>query len=309
MKNIHYDETKYALDPEFKPFVDKLALNNSHMIFTLRGYNEHNLSANTKRSMIKSSFNTEHPEGKRYIRKMRVYQNEQLVGEINADLRYNRSKPSDIIYGVISERIDNDRGARNMTVTSKLDAALRNAKRYLVPKNMDEVFDAGRTYIKEHYLSSMRDLRMPIHGGVLSRHSTVMQLYIYNLLNDIPIPDKIKEGIEVAMADPKYASGMREYNLAEEMVGLEKHLVPVVVHGSNYLYRLPEDNGTPMNTFSNGAVVCTAYENLSSLWQDRVAVLQLMEDHELVRGVGYRANSTHFLILDKEVDMFANVPF
>ena len=155
----------------------------------------------------------------------------------------------------------------------------------------------------------MRDLRSPIAGGALLRYTAALQLYIYNGIKNIPIPDKVKDSIEQVMAEPAYEKGMREFNLAEEMVGLEKHLVPVVVHGSNYLYRLPEDSGTPMNTFSNGAVVCAAYENLSSLWQDRIAVLQLMEDRELVRGVGYRANSTHFLILDKEVDLFANVPF
>lgn len=307
MKNIQYDETKYVLDPEFQPFAEKLALNNPHMVLTLRGCNESQLTAYTKRSMLKGSFNTEHPDGKRYIRRMRVFQNEQYLGDASADLRYNRNKPNDIIFGVHSERVDNDRGTRNTTVTSKLDGALRNAKRYLVAKNVDEIFEAGRAFIRDNYTSSLRQLRMPITGGAMSRYTSALQLYIYNGLKGITIPDKIKDSIELGMNDPAYEKGMQEFNLAEEMISFEKHLIPVVVHGNNYLYKL--DDGSALPTFSTGATVCTTFENLPPLWQDRIAVLQLMEDREMVRGVGYRANETGFYLLDKEVDMFANVPF
>ena len=307
MKNIQYDETKYVLDPEFQPFAEKLALNNPHMVLTLRGCNESQLTAYTKRSMLKGSFNTEHPDGKRYIRRMRVFQNEQYLGDASADLRYNRNKPNDIIFGVHSERVDNDRGTRNTTVTSKLDGALRNAKRFLVAKNVDEIFDAGRSFIRDNYTSSLRQLRMPITGGAMSRYTSALQLYIYNGLKGITIPDKIKDSIELGMNDPAYEKGMQEFNLAEEMISFEKHLIPVVVHGHNYLYKL--DDGSALPTFSTGATVCTTFENLPPLWQDRIAVLQLMEDREMVRGVGYRANETGFYLLDKEVDMFANVPF
>ena len=308
MKNIQYDETQYVLDPEFQPFAEKLALNNPHMVLTLRGCSTSQLTAFTKRAKIKGAFNDERTDGKRHIRRMRVFHNEQYLGDVSADLRYNRNKINDIIFGVHSERIDNERGSRNTTVTSKLDGALRNAKRYLVAKNIDEIFEAGRSHVRDNYAGSLRNLRSPITSGQTSRMGTSMQVYIYNQLKGIPIPDKIKDSLETQMSDPNYEKGMQEYNLAEEMISFEKHLVPIVVHGNNYLYRL-STNGNPLNVFSDGATVCTTFENLPPLWQDRVAVLQLMEDREMVRGVGYRADGSAFLILDKEVDMFANVPF
>jgi len=162
--------------------------------------------------------------------------------------------------------------------------------------------------VRDNYVSALRNLRIPITSGPLSRSVSMLQLYIYNNMKGIPVPDKVKDGIEAGMADPAYEKGMQEFNLAEEMVSFERHLVPVVVHGNNYLYKL-STNGDTLNAFSDGATVCTTFENLPSLWQDRIAVLQLMEDREMVRGVGFRASSEHFLLLDKEVDLFANVPF
>ena len=211
MKNIHYDETKYVLDPDFKPFVDKLALGSAHLLFTMRGYTESALSGVTKRNVIQSGFQaSEHPEGKRYIRRMRVYHGEQYLGDVSADMRYNRNKPNDVIYGVHSERIDNSRGTRNTTATNKLDTAVRNAKRYLVAKNIDEIYEGGREFARSRYVDSIRTLRGPIVNSQMSRSQANMQVYIYNKLKGIPVPQKIEDTVNQTMLTDAYDKAMQE---------------------------------------------------------------------------------------------------
>ena len=39
------------------------------------------------------------------------------------------------------------------------------------------------------------------------------------------------------------------------------------------------------------------YEEMPIPWQERIAVLQLITDGELVRDTGYRMNETHFRII------------
>ena len=103
------------------------------------------------------------------------------------------------------------------------------------------------------------------------------------------------------MLTDAYDKAMQEYNLAEETMTLEKYLTPIVVSSGNYMYRLT-DGHHRLTSFVEGPVVCTTFENLPPKWQDKVAVLQLMEDRELVRGVGYRADEANFLLLDYDVD-------
>jgi len=48
---------------------------------------------------------------------------------------------------------------------------------------------------------------------------------------------------------------------------------------------------------AQGDIGFFGFDLLPVAWQERIAVLQLMEDHEVVRDVGYRYNATHFFIL------------
>jgi hypothetical protein len=48
---------------------------------------------------------------------------------------------------------------------------------------------------------------------------------------------------------------------------------------------------------SDVQLVTKEYEELSQNMQDKIAVLQLMQDNEMVRNVGFRAKAGVFLII------------
>jgi hypothetical protein len=83
---------------------------------------------------------------------------------------------------------------------------------------------------------------------------------------------------------------MLEYMLASKM--RDKQMAIVVQHNNLFLCRSPSPDVIEQKTF----------EELPLAVQNAVAVLQLMEDSELVDDVGFRFNDRNFLIVNALFD-------
>jgi len=278
----------YILDPKLKELVDKLALRNPTHTYGGKGLNEDKLRNNSG-SRPRGERNLADPraDGLGYLYRVNVHCGTEFLGSIALDIRYGRSSGSEIVYALSSWRIQNERGSQNMTRTSKLDSALRAAKAAFVPQNVEELMDKTESVTTMAFTQSVADLKRPITHGAFVKNFARLQQYAFYLISGEDIPPEIKQEVESIMTSEKYKTAMAEYELAKRMDGVQMRALRV--HNGGYLMRVDEDPNVSV-------VKHLAYEELPDKVQSNLAVLQLMQDGELVYDVGFRLNPDCFLI-------------
>jgi hypothetical protein len=95
-----------------------------------------------------------------YIYKVKVLQDGEAVGSLTTTTRYRRSIGSELVYGVESFRIHKERGRDDTTYTKDLKVALRTAKKALVARATDEMYNHIYGAVRHNLdglLSSMRN--------------------------------------------------------------------------------------------------------------------------------------------------------
>jgi hypothetical protein len=226
-------------------------------------------------------------DGLRYLQRLNVHCGSELLGALFLDIRYGRSTGSEVVYGIKSWRIQKERGSQNLHRTAKLDAAVRAAKAAFVPQNTDEIMDKADDETSRALAQALADLKRPISHSSMFRHHVDLQQYVFYFLAGRQIPAPVKHEVEKCFTSEKYANAMAEYELAEYMGSIL--MQTIVAHNGGYLMRADEsDNKRVTKYFS--------FDELSRRTQERVAVLQLMQDNELVYDVGFRYNDICFSI-------------
>ena len=277
----------YALDPFLAELINKLALDMPAFTFTTKGMSKQDINYNTSKSSIQDR--TIVPsEGVEFLRMVRTYKGTEYLGEISIDTRYSRGGPTEKIYCIKSWRIDNQRGNANTSSTSKLMGAVRIVKKSFIPMIAAEVIEKANTAIYSSFSGAIRDLMRPISNSTMIPSSTIVQRYIYLLLRGEEIPNEVSELMRKDFLSEKYEKAMLEFMLAEKMT--DKQYAIVVQYSNTFLVkRFHADSH---------AVEYKQFDELPEKAQSALAVLQLMEDSELVDDVGYRFNDRNFYILD-----------
>jgi hypothetical protein len=276
-----------VLDPFLAGLVSKLALDMPQFTFTTRGMSKQDISYATSPSSFQDR-GVKPPEGTEFLRTVRVYKGSEFLGEVGVDRRYG-SRQSEDVYRLKSWRIENERGNMNESRTSKLGGAVRIVKRAFVPMDVAEIVGKATGEMHHAFVGSTRDLMRPIQGGHMVAHTAVMQRYVYLLLRKEEVPEVMDKRMRDDMLTEKYEKAMMEYLLAEKMAN--KPMSVVVQHHNVFLYRRHSPNADVIEQ--------KAYEELPEKVQNAVAVLQLMQDSELVDDIGYRYNDRNFLLLDE----------
>jgi hypothetical protein len=289
--NVVIPQDDLVLDPHLKPFVEKLALECPNFVLTSKGISEHFFSFRSVDGQ-----NTP-PDGKRFLQRLDVRDKPtgEYLGRIGVYRKYRSRGPDDIAMFVESWRITNERGARNTTYSTKLPSIMRTAKRALIPKGYEELLDHAKDEIEEAFLRSVRDLTSAIASGRLlpGSYNTTMQLYLYHSLTGAEVPPTIQfPDITPHFKTEKYKTGVEEFYLAKHMgkYHSDDRIRYVVLHNGMYVYRLKGDDAIHSNSF----------DDLPDWMKDHIGVLQLMEDRELVKDVGFRLSDTHFAVLQPE---------
>jgi hypothetical protein len=172
--------------------------------------------------------------------------------------------------------------------TTKLDIALRTAKKMFSPMNVREIMQAGEDSIQRGFYDASRNLRDPIQATRLVKSMVALQAFALAKALGEPIvsPDLLAVG--QTLTSDKYQQAMGEYFLARAMeddIALRKLTNIIAVGGNQYLMRNDE-----------GEVTRFDFDQLPEKVQSNVSVLHLMQDNEVVRNVGYRYNDTHFMV-------------
>jgi hypothetical protein len=279
------------MDPMLAELVTPLALAMPSYTFTTRTMDDTQFLHYSYPVALKNR-SVQAPEDKRFMRRLFVFCEDENLGELSVDSRYSRRSSTDLVWEVKSWRIFNERGDRSTTKTTKVDVAKRAVKKYFLPKGLDEVLENSKGVLYNCDRALAR-LASDISRNTLFKNHSDVQEYVYYQLMGQEIPIQLKQRVEAKMTSDKYHKAMSEFNLAASM-DVRKDKLFVIRHKGGYLYRAPvrEDEDE-----DKSSVMFQTFEELPSLWQDRLAVLQLMEDEEVVRDVGYRHNDTHFVIL------------
>jgi hypothetical protein len=281
----------YVIDPMLAELITPLALAMPSYTFTTRTMDDTQFTHYSFPVTLKNR-SVQAPEGKRFMRRLFVFCEDENLGELSVDSRYSRGSRNDLVWEIKSWRICNERGDRSTTKTTKVDVAKRAVKKYFLPKGLDEMLKNNADVMYD-YDRALGRLASDISRNTLFKNHSDVQQYVYYQLMGQEIPIQLKQRVEAKMASDKYHKAMGEFDLAASM-DVRKDRLIVIRHKGGYLYRAPvRENGDE----DKSSVMFQTFEELPSLWQDRLAVLQLMEDEEVVRDVGYRRNDTHFVIL------------
>jgi len=276
---------KRMLDPFLEKLVHKLALDHPQWTFSWKKANENSSRWPLVTQKDAEGNNIQAPDDFQYLRVIHVVEQGERLGKIWVNLRYGRSTTP--VYSVESWRIKSSRGAQNATTTEKFDIAVRKVKKNFVRMNHDEMMGKAESSIHAGIYGTLRDLREPIHRTSLVKDTVGLQKYVFCIVRGLPIPDEIRTTVETVFASEKYEEHMSRYELGNEIEAHQTadNMVYVVNQGGLYLCK------------AQGDIMTLDFDSLPVAWQERIAVLQLMEDHEIVRDVGYRYNATHFFII------------
>ena len=269
--SIHIDHDDFLLDPSFTDYVVKVAMAKPEWILRQQKVDKDNSHWYHHGSPLVGQ--RPDSETRKYLRALDVIENDEKLGEIGVTRVYHRAHSTE--YTTTSWRIQKTRGSRETKNTTKLDVALRNCKKFLVSKKLDEWLKVETPDVEVGYRRALSDLRNPIcYGHLVKDHSTLQQ-YMYCIANDKPIPQALADKVLPQLRKPAYEKAMAEFELANYME--DKKTLVVIRVGNYYLF---EDEFK--------VIVKLSFEQLPISMQEKLAVLQLMESGEVVRDVGYR---------------------
>lgn len=272
------------IDPHLVPFVEKLVLDNPNLV--LVGDTQGWSSAHSVMGDVEA------PDNKRFVARFVVKHGatDEMLGHIGVKRRYKSRGPDEMVYFVNSWRIDNKRGASNTSATTKLTGALRVAKRALMPRAYDEVYEQGMDTIDSHFDSALRQLGSSIGNGFLLPNGGIrfLQSYVYKQVNGFMISKEMQATVTETFTSEKYKRAMEEFGLAEKMRDYKQlgRLVFLIEHNNGYLFKDKE-----------GQFQCHAFDELPEWLQNHVGVLLLMQDGELVNDVGFRQQQGRYLVV------------
>lgn len=278
------------LDPQLKLLVDKLAINNPKWVFapTRRGSSHRQTVEMTYRMSDETRAKHTAPDGFSFTRAMQVSQDGEQLGVVFVDTTYSRKAEQPWHYGVTSWRIEKSRGTRNTTHSTKLDTAIRNVKKTFKPMDHTETYTKAYDAVTSGFSDASRNLMDPIRSTRLIKGVVGLQAYALTKALGEPVESADLLEIERQLKSESFMQSMGEYNLAKTMVfdsDSNKLRVVVAMGGNQYLYKDAQME-----------LVCQDFEALSERMQNNVSVVQLMQDNEIVRDVGFKYNNTHFYV-------------
>jgi hypothetical protein len=277
---------KVLIDPHLKVLVDRLIMLNPKLVFAQpKQVSEFEYDASFNYSKPKEKYKA--PDDCKYIRTMSVYEDNEKVGVVGVD--QDGRSDTGYIYTVSNWRIDKSRGRRNTTTTKKIDVAVRECKKTFKKRNILELYEKGQDDATTACNRAIRDLTNPITNSQLLRNSTGIQLVAYCMANNLPFDNKELITLHDKLKSEEYGEAVDKYLLAMEVSRANK--MAVIDVGGRFAYKAMVEEQPDVQ------LITKEYEELSQSMQDKIAVLQLMQDNEMVRNVGFRAKAGVFLII------------
>ena len=126
--------------------------------------------------------------------------------------------------------------------------------------------------------------------------SQIAQMYLHSLFMGTPPNPEHETILRETILSQKFEEGLSKYLLANAMQN-HKYKVISIIDGDYCMYANDEKYPNKVEA-SKAEVLALPFEGLPTKFQDKLAVLQLMEDNEVVLDVGYRLNSDAFAVVN-----------
>ena len=273
------------LDPLLVPLLDKLALDKPKWTFQAKPTNKHG----------RHRYNDPVFEGDKltaslkYTREVDVFENDEELGTIGVEWAHRRGVAQRYVWFVESWRIDRQRGSANTKTSMKMDIIVREAKKIFKPKSLTQLMATAKPRIGSAWYSAVRELTAPFERLQGIKSNTDLQLYAFCIANNRNVNmDKFKHLLH-QLRSPEFETMIGEYELGKQMEDQvnNDNVLDVVIHDGAFVVAEP-NNDVPRRM---------TYEEMPIPWQERIAVLQLVSDGELVRDTGYRVHETWYRII------------
>lgn len=290
LSNVNVRGDGVLIEPTFKEFVDKLALAKPEWTFTFDYTKDRRYI--TTRCMQQGR---QAPEDVEYATRMSVMQNNRHLGVLGIQRNVSGDADKKWSLTVTSEHIQGRRG--NTTKTVNMASAIRNAKTYLKCPSLGKVVYEKASDVVNRYSNALNRLEITIERGHLlpSREGAQILLNAF-VRNQTPDARLLSEFSE-AMHNPKFESALSEYMLAQHMRHLPQGTIPICLMEGLYAFFTDNELLESQSKAEKSEPQLVPFEALPLEWQNRLAVLQLMENNEVVKDVGYRVDADNFLIV------------
>jgi hypothetical protein len=296
LKNVQIHFADRVPEPSLYQVIEKLALLKPHLLFV---HDKDLLRYNTNRP-IGSSHRESGDAEKSYASKFKVIDNGVLAGSLFIISDYSRRLNSKgWRIGVTSHLVHNERGDRDTKYTSDVAKALSNAKKYLHAKSM------GRIVYEAYHeaYSEARDvvsrLTAPLARGNFLTGNADAQILLHAYLTDsVSTVADTDTAMRAKLLTPTFEKSLSEYYLAIFFADLVASNQTIFIHQVDGRYAFFTD-GVPNDSdeAEKAAVTMMEFEQLPVATQEKLGVLQLMQNRELIKDMGMRANDDSFILM------------
>jgi len=273
------------LDPLLVPLLDKLALDRPKWVFKSKPTNQYGRHRHADALHEGPKLST----GTMYTRDIDVFENDEELGTIGVEWAHRRGQAQRYVWYVESWRIDRQRGSANTTTSMKMDTIVRETKKVFKPKGLTELMATAKPKLSSAWYSAVRELTAPFDRMQGIKSQTDLQLYAFCIANNRDVDMKKFDHLLRQLRSSEYETMIANYELGMLFSDQASNndVLDVVIHDGMFV--VAEPNADVPRRMS--------YEEMPIPWQERIAVLQLITDGELVRDTGYRMNETHFRIV------------
>jgi hypothetical protein len=278
-----------VLDPYVQPLVDKLALDRPNWTFTVK----------TKQMIHRYSFGNSVVGGRtltnedKYLRSVEVYEGNELLGNIGVDYHYSHKVDQRYKFYVESWRIGAQQRRKTNKTSIKMDVIARDTKRLLKPMAVAEIMLKSREGINNGWWQVIQGCIRDLTGMRRVKSAVDLQLYAFCVANNREVDMTKFTNLIASLRAPEFEDVIGKYEMAEHMQSLAdtKKLTDVCIHEGNYVTAAAHDQEI------DAELIVMQFEDMPLEWQNRIAVLMLVQDGELIRDVGYRHNDSTFRIV------------
>ena len=273
------------LDPLLVPLANKLALDKPSWVFKAKSTNKHG----SHRFSDPVSEGDKLVANTKYIREVDVFENDEELGTIGVEWAHRRGVAQRYVWFVESWRIDRQRGSANTKTSMKMDIIVREAKKIFKPKGMAELMGIARPKIGSAWHYAIRDLTAPFERVQGIKSQTDLQLYAFCLANNRDVDMTKYTHLLKQLRSPEFETIIANYELGMALQDCadRNDVLDVVIQDNTFVVSEPNEIDPRRMT----------YEEMPIPWQERIAVLQLITDGELVRDTGFRLDERHFRII------------
>ena len=293
LSNVHVLGTGVLLEPTLAEFVNKLALAKPEWTFT---YDFAKAKYHTTSKCMQN--NQLAPNDAAYAIRMDVTQNSRHLGVVSIQRNVSRDRTKKWCLTVSSENVKLTHPRGGTTKSTNMVTAIRNAKTYLKCPSLGKVVYEHATDTWDNYEHALSRLEVTIDRGHNMPSVAGAQILLNALVrNQTPDPILLSQ-FSVALHNPKFEEALSKYMLAKHMRNLPQGAIPIYLMDGLYAFFTDgELLRGPREVAEKSEPQLVPFEALPLEWQNNLAVLQLMENGEVVKDVGYRKDADHFVIV------------